>query len=969
MHIIIETIHENENKNIFGNINFNNFVLHMRKKNYNLIIKDEYLEVTNDTSDIDFCYIEGVNNIENFCKNNDVLSDKIPHSFYSRSYKNIEAKLEYDIEFSKFEYTSEKIDNTRFVLTNTNKYKLVKELQYHINSTDYFSVLMIKDTKKNVYNTMKSSKITSNKYSYIYRIYIENIDNIEKYILELITAITLVQFPLTKSKQKGALSSYFYDIKDNIKTIPYIKSTETNPLLIMPKPITLEKINIISADENTYGVISIIKNYAVTEKADGERYLLYFDNVGDGYLINNTHNVQSVNFKININYSKTILDGELIQAKDGNSFIYAVFDIYLMNGKSVTHLPLIGDSETDDSRNKKMLEIKKEALNNTNNFEFLIKEQLYSDTKDIFELSKQKLDDMDSYPYNIDGLIFTPKYLPVLSYYSNKPVIFSNNMKWDRVFKWKPPDENTIDFVIKFVKDVQDNSINLNWYAEYDLYVGYNQDELEEKSLYQNIIDLYTTKIYNKNTHQNYILQKFLPNYNKTWIMHAEGKRENPVYTEENEIILNNSVVEFRYDLNHNINNDNKRWIPKRLREDKSRIYKYGEEGGTISKAANDISVAKSIWTSIHNPITSLMIKNTNMMNDMSKNQTFLQTDDIYYNRKMNRNNLLSLQMMNFHNICIKEMLYSKVGNKEKSYNYNLLEIGCGEGGDMSRWLSNNFTFIFGIDFVKKGIFNQHSGAYSRAKGAHSKRSHIKNRIPYMLFAVGDCSELINNGLAAGDDLESASIMKRVFGKNQKQTMIHELDNNINNIIQKGQNAFHVVSCMFAMHYFFKDIRSLDNFLTNVSNNLCDDGQFITTFMDGATIKDKLKNTNKIVGSTKLIEGDLPMWAIIKDYNDNNESKLGQQINVFIENTGRFFPEYLVDYNFFIQRAKDHQLELVESKMFKDSYENDFNQSKNKGHKVHKDCKDILREFDNISLQEFSFFNRWVVLKKTSIRK
>ena len=148
--------------------------------------------------------------------------------------------------------------------------------------------------------------------------------------------------------------------------------------------------------------------------------------MGDGYLINNTHNVQSVNFKININYSKTILDGELIQAKDGNSFIYAVFDIYLMNGKSVTHLPLIGDSETDDSRNKKMLEIKKEALNILLRIAEPMMPHLAEECWKQIGNSKSIIDDMDSYPYNIDGLIFTPKYLPVLSYYSNKPVIFSN---------------------------------------------------------------------------------------------------------------------------------------------------------------------------------------------------------------------------------------------------------------------------------------------------------------------------------------------------------------------------------------------------------------------------------------------------------------------------------------------------------------------------------------------------------------
>lgn len=54
-------------------------------------------------------------------------------------------------------------------------------------------------------------------------------------------------------------------------------------------------------------------------------------------------------------------------------------------------------------------------------------------------------------------------------------------------------------------------------------------------------------------------------------------------------------------------------------------------------------------------------------------------------------------------------MLYAE--RKNKGY---LLELACGEGGDMNRWVNNDYKFVLGIDYVKYGIYNTESGAYSR---------------------------------------------------------------------------------------------------------------------------------------------------------------------------------------------------------------------------------------------------------------
>ena len=58
-------------------------------------------------------------------------------------------------------------------------------------------------------------------------------------------------------------------------------------ILINPKPTTLEKSNLLESDENNFGIVSILNNYAVTEKADGERFLMYINENSEIYLINN----------------------------------------------------------------------------------------------------------------------------------------------------------------------------------------------------------------------------------------------------------------------------------------------------------------------------------------------------------------------------------------------------------------------------------------------------------------------------------------------------------------------------------------------------------------------------------------------------------------------------------------------------------------------------------------------------------
>ena len=94
---------------------------------------------------------------------------------------------------------------------------------------------------------------------------------------------------------------------------------------------------------------------------------------------------------------------------------------------------------------------------------------------------------------------------------------------------------------------------------------------------------------------------------------------ERQMFTEENEVIEDNTIVECRYDINRP---KRERWIPLRIRYDKTAEYRAG-----FKSYGNAYHVAQNNWYSIHNPITIEMITTgNNIPNELGE-------DDIYYNQ------------------------------------------------------------------------------------------------------------------------------------------------------------------------------------------------------------------------------------------------------------------------------------------------------------------------------------------------
>ena len=169
---------------------------------------------------------------------------------------------------------------------------------------------------------------------------------------------------------------------------------------------------------------------------------------------------------------------------------------------------------------------------------------------------------------------------------------------------------------------------------------------------------------------------------------------------------------------------------------------------------------------------------------------------------------------------------------------------------------------------------------------------------------------------------------------------------------------------MFAIHYFFLSEKTLNGFLNNVSSNLKKDGVFICTFMDGESVERLLASSENGIaeGRKQLDDTNVLIWAIIKRFEtDDNYNK---KVDVFIENTQRLIPEYLVNFNFLLTKAKEYGLELEDSELFS----NTFNKLKEKiPDDIEKQTSldKTLLDLDKEEIQKkFSFLNRWAVFKK-----
>lgn len=854
-------------------------------------------------------------------------------------------------------------------------YILRKKFTYYNDHFKYTLSMTRRSTDP--FNRMRDSGVTCEPISYEISMKCKKHDDDPlRIIAGLTTLIQCMQNDyavLSKTQQDDVLDGYTKLVRKNMVEMRRRRNEQPEEdassfFFFAPKPVTLEKMHILDP-KHGYGIVSIQSGYTVTDKADGERLLMYVHSDGYVYFINNIGDVRvtGVRAKSAKMYS-SLIDGEYIPSskrkdKDPND-LFMAFDVYYIGGESVMDLPLVADDESANkhakrSRYSRLVELIDSDMWDVRDDAYVdirYKRHLAAEGADMFAACRSILGESAHLPYEIDGLIFTPKKLPVFGYYPNKPVSITENVRWDRVLKWKPSEQNTIDFLVE---------LDENRRGVMKLYTGYNSTQWETISVMEGLRMRYDKDYANemKRKGQTYKAKLFQPiSFYERGVEEANVPLTDGMLKAENgDVIGNKTIVEFAYDPNPRIH-VSKRWKPLRVRDDKTRIF---QRTGKLSKTANDLSVATSIWRTIHSPVTTAMI--TGIQN-VSKGdapdeleERLLGVDDTYYAREIPRQHMLSVHMLNFHNQGIKKMLYQIPSGRDA-----LLELACGMAGDLPRWRDAHYRFILGVDLVRDNIVHPREGSYARVQKQRREVMMMVDGIekkiyPDMAFAIGDCALPLHDGSAAdGIDEESKQLLRLVYKHGNTVPAPY-----MRFVVGKAARGFDTVSCQFAIHYFFQSEEKLNGFLGNVARNLKRGGIFIATFMDGDKVAQLLAESPNGIAEGKKLDDQVVVWAIVKRFAGTLDDQIfGRVVDVYLENTNRLIPEFLVSKNALVQYAGAHGLELVDTALFSQTFADlRAKVPDNPNERSHLD-NDIMTLDDDPVQKKFSFLNRWVVFKK-----
>ena len=796
----------------------------------------------------------------------------------------------------------------------------------------------------------------------------KGVEHIAKLVL---SGLQCTNFPISYTEQKRTLSEYMkliHEAEFKKKNQVYVPKERIYPNdFIGPSSVTLQIKNIAPINPDmTVPNITAPYSYVVTDKADGDRHLLYVNDQGRIYLINMNMNVLFTGAKSgNPKCFNSLIDGELIlHDKVDRQFIntFAAFDIYFVSGNDVRarpfvevptkdakyfeegcRLPLLKEfiktlkpvsilSKSSDKKESRASASIMEMFKDENKSPItIISKSFYPRFKSRSSDKKAQADDEDQlempdkynifeacnyiqqriesglYNYFTDGLIFTPTLLGVGSnnFLEAGPL---KKVRWDYSFKWKPPQYNTIDFLVSTKKGADGNDIvtpifesginmyeptQFNQYKTLILKVGFDEKRHGYINPCQDVLDdkLPVTKEgENEDNYrpvQFYPSEPFDPQAGLCNIMLEADATNNPqMFTIDRQTFTDNTIVEFAYNADKS---GIWKWEPIRVRYDKTTEFRQG-----FNSFGNDYTTANNNWYSIHNPITEVMLFTGQEIPDIAI------SDDIYYNSMTSER--LTIGMRDFHNLVVKKMLIQGVSRKGNT----LIDYACGKGGDFPKWIAANLSFVFGIDISKDNIENRINGACARFL---NYKKDFK-QMPYALFVNGNSSKNIRSGDAMLSD-KAIAITKAVFGSSTADV---KLGPAVSRQHGKGADGFNVSSCQFALHYMFENNVTFYNFMRNVAECTKINGYFITTCYDGKTIF-KMLNRKEQGESVEIYKDDKKVWSVTKDYDgvsfSDDDSSLGYQISVYQDSINQTLPEYLVNFDFLVLTMEKYGFALV----------------------------------------------------------
>lgn len=664
--------------------------------------------------------------------------------------------------------------------------------------------------------------------------------------------------------------------------------------------------------EKQHVVKHIPNRYAVVDKADGLRHFLII--LKQGIFLITTNMVVKKTDLVCKSHMDAILDGELIECMGHKLFL--AFDVIIADGVDYRNNPdhilpirisvmnkitadCFGDTKkisnyVDENKDVDLAKIKTfytkelkrywaeytEMLKKTKS-QYIVTAKHYFVPYGIEECEVFMYADLirklyvygHIIPYSLDGAIYTPINLPYM--------IESNNKDNDPLeYKWKDPRENSIDFYIQFDKDGDGNDITVK-----------NSEDVQFR-----IVSLYVSD--SDGRKDKPVPFRINGTEQKAFLMLIDGV----IKDREGNTIDDKTVVEFVFDFTKTGSENQYKWIPVKTRHDKTEaVIKYGKKYG------NYVDFAIRIWQTIINPITEdnialLGSKDTysKEMEKLKKSITSISSeskDTGYYGKTTD----LGIGLRKFNNWIKSNMILGYSKSKQR-----VLDIACGRGGDLDKFISANVEEYTGFDVFYNNLFTIKGSAYSRYMIQKNKQKNIMEAE----FIHADARGLLNV---------------------KSQTSIITTMNDTNKaLIEKylsGNKKYNVLNCQFAIHYFLSDELSWNNFLQNVNDHIAPNGYFLITCFDGDVLYKALENKPSIILSYTNDKGIKSVFFSIKKMYSEKQD-VGMAIdcyNAMIFEDEIEMREYLVFPDYLEKSLKDKcEMELVES----DSFENMFNVSK-----------------------------------------
>ena len=697
--------------------------------------------------------------------------------------------------------------------------------------------------------------------------------------------------------------------------------------------------------------------YSVTDKADGERHFMFICE-NRIFLISNNLEVKEIETVPGVEeWNNSIFDGEYLFIEEKQKFLFLIFDCLVQKGTDIRTKNLLIRLQAGRDCSKEIFEQGYFANKYTGSFDLEAIKQYYTDDMvsyihdvnsrletskcsnviavkyfafpqgikrwEIFFLTSlmyniyttankhthNKKSVIVKCPYTLDGCMWTPV---------EQEYVRSLQAMQKKIYKFKPRKYNSLDLYVEFIKDpITGANINVFDDAEANSqYIDKLEGEIDESveikvkgQIYQ-ILKLHVGKVVGNSEFP--ILFHEDQDHHLAYVPIVNGA---PRDTEGN-IIQDKTVVEFTYKNENSIKAGNK-WIPLRTRYDKT-----DSVIQTKRKYGNNSVIAEKIWRSMMDGIElsdiELLGNPTTFEKHHEKLKSHITTNMIESEKRENAYyNIVSdlaKPLREFHNWLKSNLIASYCGEKYvrgKRENLDVLDYGIGRGGDLGKYLHARIGTLTGFDSDYFGIYSATDSAISRYHTLKKQKGVIQFD---MTFLVADGGAL----LTVKDQKLSGIEMSDINTRTLKQ--IFDNDN---------PPLYDVVSCQFAVHYFFKNDQTLQNFMINISRFTKPSAYVIITTFDMDIVNKHLTQEGGMPTSYYTTKEGVKevVFDVIKKYEGDAKNITGQVIDVHLPSfdKDKYVMEYLVPKKLLIDKMEEFGFALIETDLFW----NVFNKHKN----------------------------------------